>query len=118
MNFSKRHKLPLRLCALALLSISFVLSVGASPATSADAPPGLLLWNKLGSDDEVTHSAGRKQFGRAGSSHDPRADVGRDVTQLAINLFELPGMEPAADVQAELLDTRCDRRGSTQRVGR
>lgn len=57
MNLPTKPRLPLRLFALVLLSIGLVFSVGASPAASADGPPGLLLWNKLGSADEITHSA-------------------------------------------------------------
>jgi hypothetical protein len=56
LNF-RRSRLPLRLCALV---IGLVCSAGAAPAmaTSPEVlPPGLLLWNKLGSADEVTHSA-------------------------------------------------------------
>jgi uncharacterized membrane protein len=45
----------LRLCLLALIGIGLVSSVGAQ-ATTGHAPAGLLLWNKLGSADEVTHS--------------------------------------------------------------
>src|ERR1051325_2780372 len=45
----------LRLCLLALIGIGLVSSVGAQ-ATTGHVPAGLLLWNKLGSADEVTHS--------------------------------------------------------------
>ena len=44
------------LCVLALTSIGLVFSVGAQATTGPTVPPGLLLWNKLGSADEVTHS--------------------------------------------------------------
>jgi hypothetical protein len=59
MDDSRRPNLPLRLCALLALAIGLACSAGASPAMSAgsQAPaPGLLLWNKLGSDQEVTNS--------------------------------------------------------------
>jgi hypothetical protein len=59
MRFSTRQRQLLRLCALGVLSIGLVISAGAAHATetSTTVPPGLLLWNKLGSEDEVTHSA-------------------------------------------------------------
>jgi len=60
MDGSRRSKLPLRLCVLLALAVGLACSTGATPAISAGpgAPaPGLLLWNKLGSEDEVTHSA-------------------------------------------------------------
>lgn len=44
------------LCVLALTSIGLVFSVGVQATTGPTVPPGLLLWNKLGSADEVTHS--------------------------------------------------------------
>jgi len=59
MRFSNKQRRSLRLCALAVLSVGLVFSAGAAhaTATSTVVPPGLLLWNKLGSEDEVTHSA-------------------------------------------------------------
>ena len=58
-KLSARPSPPLRLCALAALSVGLAFSAGAAPTTAASTavPPGLLLWNKLGSEDEVTHSA-------------------------------------------------------------
>jgi uncharacterized membrane protein len=44
------------LCVLALTSVALVFSVGVQATTGPTVPPGLLLWNKLGSADEVTHS--------------------------------------------------------------
>jgi hypothetical protein len=59
MSFSRRPRLPLRLCVLAVLSMGLVFSAGSAHATTTSTvvPPGLLLWNKLGSEDEVSHSA-------------------------------------------------------------
>jgi hypothetical protein len=56
LNF-RRSRLPL--CALVALVVGLVCSASTAPAmaTSTAVPPGLLLWNKLGSGDEVTHSA-------------------------------------------------------------
>ena len=53
MRLSTRRAWNLWLCALAALVTALLVFVGAA---HADTPPGLLLWNKLGSDEEVTHS--------------------------------------------------------------
>jgi hypothetical protein len=62
MNLFGRPRLPLRLFALVVLSLGLLFAPGAhSQALVGLQPqppaPGLLLWNKLGSADEVTHSA-------------------------------------------------------------
>src|SRR5919204_4096916 len=52
-RFSTRGAPNSWVCALAALATALLFNVGAA---HADTPPGLLLWNKLGSDEEVTHS--------------------------------------------------------------
>ncbi len=60
MRFATTPRTRLQLCALAALSVVLVLAPGAAQATTAGPAgppaPGLLLWNKLGSATEVTHS--------------------------------------------------------------
>ena len=54
------NRLPLLLCALVALTVGVLSSANAAtPAVATDTvvPPGLVLWNKLGSEDEITHSA-------------------------------------------------------------
>jgi hypothetical protein len=56
MNASRGTRLRVTLFALAAVTVALVFSAGAGGTTTGATPPGLLLWNKLGSADEVTHS--------------------------------------------------------------
>jgi Concanavalin A-like lectin/glucanases superfamily len=59
MNRSKRLRSRLRLWALVALTVGLLVGPGAAQGTAAgtSVPRGLLLWNTLGSEDEITHSA-------------------------------------------------------------
>jgi Ca2+-binding RTX toxin-like protein len=54
---------PFLLASIVLVTLLLPVTAQAATAVTAPPPPGLLLWNKLGSDDEVLHSAAGPNLG-------------------------------------------------------
>src|SRR2546429_243968 len=65
----------------------------------------------------ISRAVGRPTAPGAGERADPSADVHREAADVATVEFDLPGVAPGADVQAELADGRAQGLGAADGPG-
>src|SRR5205085_8465949 len=69
-----------------------------------------------GARDQVRNGCRDPDLRRTGERHHTRADVHCDAAEPSVDLLALARVDADANVKAELLDRRDDRRGGTKRL--